>query len=101
MALRFANRIFIIVRAVAPESLVYDFSNTLGAQASASADVWREAQVKVQGKGEVRNGTVLEIKQRLFIGYSPPFKLFDWLPTGDVSGEIVKAKGEVSNVTID
>jgi hypothetical protein len=98
---RFADRLFVIVRAIAPESLVYDFSSAIGAQASASADVWSEAQIRVQGKGQISNGTLLEIKERMFVGYSPPFKLTDWLPTGDVSGEIVKVKGEVSNVTID
>jgi hypothetical protein len=98
---QFADRVFAIVRAVAPESLIYDFSGAVNAQASTSAQLWQDAQGRAQGKAEIKNGTQLEIKQRLFVGYAPPAKLRDWLPTGQVTGDIVKVKGEASNVIIE
>jgi hypothetical protein len=98
---QFADRVFVIVRAVAPESLVYDFSESLTTQGSASAQLLQGVKANAQVKGQMKDGTHLEISQFLFVGYAPPVKLKDWLPTGQVSGDIVKVRGVQSNLTIE
>jgi hypothetical protein len=98
---RFNDRVFVIVRAVAPESLIYDFAAAYSAKGSASANFAEKAQAKTQGSVAGQSSTQLEIKQRLFIGYAPPVKLRSWLPSGLVSGEIVEVKGEPSNLMIE
>jgi len=98
---QFKDKVFVIVRAVAPEVLVYDFGSALSGQASASAEAWQQGSVKIEGKGEIKNRTQMEFKQRLYVGYAPPVKLQDWAPTGLVSGEIVKVRGEQTSLTIE
>lgn len=96
----FAGRVFVIVRAVAPESLIYDFSSTVNAQGSATAELWKAAQVKVQGQGVSTSATQLEVRKRLYVGYAAPVKLSEWIDTGQSSGELVRVTGETTNFQI-
>lgn len=98
---QFKDRVFVIVRAVAPELLIYEFDSALSGQAGASAEVWQQGSAKIEGKGEIKNQTRLELKQRLYVGYAPPMKLQEWVPTGLVSGEVIKVRGETTNLGID
>jgi hypothetical protein len=91
---RFKDRVFVIVRAVAPEVLVYNFSRAAAVDAGGSAEFSEQLKAAAQGKGEIKNATQLEIKQPIFIGYAPPVKIDEWLPTGLVSGEIVEVRGQ-------
>jgi hypothetical protein len=67
---------------------------------SASAQLWQAVQANAQGKAMLKNGTRLEIKERLFVGYIPPTKLRDWLPTGLSDDEIIKVTGDKTNLVI-
>jgi hypothetical protein len=96
----FADRVFVIVRAVAPESLIYDFSSAANGQGSASAALLTEAQAKVQGSGANTAATQLEIRKRLYVGYAAPVKLSEWTDPGLSSGELVKVKGQSTDLRI-
>ena len=98
---RFKDRIFVITRAVAPEALVYDFSRAAHADVNGSANFMRGLDVAVQGKGHITNGTQLVVDQHLFVGYAPPIKIDDWLPSHLVSGEIVQVRGRTSDLIVE
>jgi hypothetical protein len=98
---QFADRIFVIFRAAAADSVVYEFDAAANGAGSASAQLWRDAQASAKVTADFKNGTKLEIKQRLFVGYISPMKLVDWLPTGQASGEITGVKGEKTDFIID
>jgi hypothetical protein len=98
---QFDDRIFIIVRAVAPETLVYDFSKAVQASGSASLEAWQQGMAKAEGKADIKNQTQLETKKKLFVGYAPPFKLQDWVPTGLVSGEIVGVRAQSVDLSLE
>jgi hypothetical protein len=96
----FSDRVFVIVRAVAPESLIYDFSSATSGQGSASAALLTEAQAKVQGSDGSTTATQLEIRKRLYVGYAAPVKLSEWTDPGLTSGELVKVKGQPTDLQI-
>ena len=96
----FVDRIFVIVRAVAPETLVYDFTRALSGDTAVSAQFAETLKAEARGKGQLVSETQLEIKQRLYIGYAAPVKIVDWVPTNLVSGEIVTVRGARENLTI-
>jgi hypothetical protein len=96
----FTDRVFVIVRAVAPESLIYDFSSAASGQGSASAALLTEAQAKVRGSGANTSATQLEIRKRLYVGYAAPVKLSEWADSGLSSGELVKVKGKPTDLQI-
>jgi hypothetical protein len=98
---RFKDRVFVIVRAIAPASMIYEFGRAVNAKGSASAQLWQEVQANAQVRAVLKNGTRLEIRERMFMGYIPPKKLRDWLPTGHVSGEIVRVTGGTTDLVID
>jgi hypothetical protein len=98
---RFKGRIFVIVRAIAPESLIFDFSRAINTEVGPSVKFSGQLKVAAQGKGEIKNDTLLEVKQRLFIGYAPPVKIQDWLPTGLVSGEIIRVRGAPTSLVLE
>jgi hypothetical protein len=85
----FKDRIFVIMRAVAPERLTYDFSRTTSAQGNASVAISPELEAAANGKIQVKDNTHLQTEQRLYIGYAPPAKVEEWLPANLLSGEIV------------
>jgi hypothetical protein len=112
---KFENRVFVLTRAIAPESLKYEFSAALNAKGSASADLWKVSEAKAQAEGGTANATQIEIPQmdstycdrqrhgeplqcqRFYIGYAPPVKITEWIDTGQSSGELRKVKGEPTN----
>jgi hypothetical protein len=96
----FENHVFVIIRAVAPESLKYDFSAAAKAQGSASAQLWKESQAKVQAGMASTVGTQLEIRQRLYVGYSRPVRLTEWIDSGKSSGELFGVKGVPTDLEI-
>ena len=97
---KFKDRIFVVVRALAPEVLVYDFKGAAAVDANGSAAFFKNLKAAAQGKGEIKNGTVLEITKPLFIGYAPPVKIEDWLPMHLVSGEIVEVRGSNTDLIL-
>src|SRR5262249_45841020 len=58
---QFKDRVFVIVRAVAPEVLVYDFSRAMRGDAGASVELPNQLKAEIRGKGELKNETQLEI----------------------------------------
>lgn len=98
---QFRERVFVIVRAIAADSLVYEFGAAANGAGSASAQLWQDVRANAKATTTVKNGTRLEVKQRLFVGYVPPVKLREWLPTGLVSGEIVNVTGDKTQLLID
>lgn len=97
---QFKDRVFVIVRAVAPETLVYDFTRALSGDTGASGQFAETFKAEARGKGQIVSETQLEIKHRLYIGYAAPVKIVDWAPTGLLSGEIVTVLGAKENITI-
>jgi hypothetical protein len=95
-----SNRIFIMARAVATDGLSYDFSSASKANASVSVDLLEQVKTKARGGLEIKNSTILEIKQPLFIGYAPPLQLQKWAPTGLSSPGIVSVFGASTSLTI-
>jgi hypothetical protein len=98
---RFKDRVFVIVRAIAADSLIYEFGTAANAAGSASAQLWAGVQADAKMSASIKNGTRLEIKQRLFMGYISPTNLREWLPTGLVSGEIIKVAGDKTPFIIE
>ena len=98
---RFKDRIFVITRAVAPEVLVYDFAQSTEGKGELSAKFMSELQAAAHGEGHIANNTQLVIEHRLFIGYAPPVKIEEWLPSHLVSGEVVQVQGKPSNLTLE
>lgn len=98
---RFKDHVFVIVRAVAPDFVTFDFSEALKGGVGVSAGFSQRLSAGIRGKGEFKEASRLEIKERLFVGYAPPFKIDDWLPTGFVSGEIVEVRGKPSTLVIE
>ena len=98
---RFKDHVFVIVRAVAPDFVTFDFSETLKGGVGVSAGFSQRLSAGIRGKGELKEASRLEIKERLFVGYAPPFKIDDWLFTGFVSGEIVEVRGKPSTLVIE
>jgi hypothetical protein len=97
----FEGRVFVIVRAVAPESLMYDFTRALQGQGGASGRISEGIRAELQGKGRVKNETQLEITQRLYVGYAAPIKLKDYVPTGLVGEPIVEVSGKPDDLIIE
>jgi hypothetical protein len=98
---RFKDRIFVIVRAVAADSLTFDFSRALKGSIGVSADFTEQLTARLRGKGELKDGTRLKITDPLFVGYASPDKIDEWLPTGHVSGEIVKVRSTPTTLEIE
>ena len=98
---RFKDRIFVIVRAVAPEKLVYDFSRAAKMQAGASGEFLNTLKGSAQGQAQMTDSTRLQITRRMYIGYASPLKLEDWTPTNLLSGEIVGVRASKSNLIIE
>jgi hypothetical protein len=98
---QFKDRVFVIVRAVAPETLVYDFTRALSSDAAVSGQFAETWKAEARGKGQIVSETQLEIKHRLYIGYAAPVKIVDWLPSGLQSGDIVAVLGARENITIE
>ena len=97
----FKDRVFVVVRAIAPTSMIYEFARAVDAKGSASARLWQDVQADARIGAALKNGTRLEIRERMFIGYIPPKKLREWLPTGHVSSEIVRVTGGTTDLVID
>jgi hypothetical protein len=98
---RFQNRVFVITRAVAPERLVYIYSEVVKNDTGASLEQSKNLKVSGDSKVEASGKTRLEIMERMFLGYSPPLQLEDWIPTDLLSGEIVRVRGSPSNLAIE
>jgi len=100
---RFKDHTFVIVRAVAPQLLVYDFTRMAQVNGSAWVTYAQDFRAAMRGKPgiELKNETQLQVKQPLFVGYAAPFKIEQWLPTGLVSGEIVQVRGEPTNFVVE
>ncbi len=98
---KFKGRVFVIVRAVVPEWLNFDFGRNFKAEAGVSASLVPRISAGVQGKGEFWDETRLEIREPLFVGYAPPIEITDWLPTGEVAGEAVSVRGTNSDFILE
>jgi hypothetical protein len=98
---QFEDKVFIIVRAVSPETLLYDFDSAIEVKGSASAEAWQQGKLKAEGKAEIKNRTQLETKEKLFVGYAPPVKLQEWTPSGLVSGEIIGVRGQPTALSVE
>jgi hypothetical protein len=98
---KFKDRTFVITRAVAPEVLIYDLTQAAGGYAKGSAKFMSELQGAVGGEGHVTNSTQLVVEHRLFIGYAPPVKIDEWLPSNLVSGDIAEVRGTPSNLDLE
>jgi hypothetical protein len=98
---RFNGRVFVILRAVAPDRLNFNFERDFQAQAGASAKLGAQIEAGIKGKGEFKDRTHLEISEPLFVGYASPIAITDWLPTGEESGEIVSVRGRNSDLLLE
>jgi hypothetical protein len=98
---RFKGRLFVIVRALAPAALVYDFSRTVKGGANAATQLSELVHGKLEGRAEIRNATQLVVKEPMFVGYAAPMRIEDWLPTGLVSGEVVEVRGARSDLIVE
>ena len=97
---RFKDRIFVILRAVAPERLTYDFSRSVRAQADASISLPSQLGANASGKVQVKDNTHLQTEERLYIGYAAPAKLEEWLPANLLSGEIVGVRASDTHLEL-
>jgi hypothetical protein len=98
---RFKDRLFVIVRAVAPEVMVYDFSKMTDADGQGSVKFMNQLDAATKGKGHLSSNTQLVIDQRLFVGYAAPIKIEEWLPSHLMSGDIIKIRGTATNLTLE
>jgi hypothetical protein len=97
----FKDSVFIITRAIAADSLTYEFGSSAPSRGSASAELYKAVQANAEIRSALTNGTRLEIKQRVYVGYISPTKLRDWTPTGLVAPGIVRVTGDKTDFLIN
>jgi hypothetical protein len=98
---RFKDRVFVMVRAVAPEVLIYDFSKMAEADAKASAKLIQELNAAAEGKGHLGSETQLLIEKQLYLGHAAPIKIDEWLPTHLQSGDIIQIRGTDTDLSLE
>jgi hypothetical protein len=96
---RFQDRVFVIVRSIAPESVTFDFSRT--ANLEGEAKLTKALRESTKAKGTIENATQLKTNERMYIAYAAPVKIEEWTPKGLVSGEIVEVRGSSASLVIE
>jgi len=98
---RFKDRVFVITRAVAPESVSYDFKRALSGDIRASGETRKVLEAFLDANAQFKNRTLIDVQnKRVYVGYARPMKIQEWAPSGLVSGEIVSVKAIPSDVII-
>lgn len=92
------DRIFVITGTIAAADLKYAFADEIAASADFKAAI---RGVDAGASISRINSRTLRISVPLHIAYTSPWAITEWVPTGQVAGQIVRVRGEPTEYLID